>query len=259
MIVSVPWKCMIVWFPHGVDRQNSSMWLRGWAVAKPILHAGKFDLSIVSASSWLLLLTFYIPWEQRFLSCMSFSIYRVVCMACLLRSWFVFVLWETFAASCLWFTLSMLFRQPQNFSLYFPRGWDLNWMVKKTATQSLEIVHCWAISFLVREMSNHNIPSSIFQKSIVFLKVWQSFMPGMSSIKINWWCIIFQTMVFRFGWAKQKWKFIRDWKRLLQALLSSAPHGSLAGSRVGRFAHHGELASRLLLRFVVFFLNGSKK
>ena len=49
--------------------------------------------------------------------------------------------------------------------------------------------------------------------SIVFLNVWQTFMvgqPRISSIKINWRCVIFQAMVFPFVWAKQKWKFIRD-------------------------------------------------
>ena len=30
-----------------------------------------------------------VPWEQRFLSCMAFSVYEVVRVACLSRSWFV--------------------------------------------------------------------------------------------------------------------------------------------------------------------------
>ena len=49
--------------------------------------------------------------------------------------------------------------------------------------------------------------------SIVFLSVWQTFMagqPGMSTIKVNWRCNIFQPMIFCFVCAKQKWKFIRD-------------------------------------------------
>ena len=31
--LSVLRKCVIVWFPDGVERQNSEMWPRGWAVA----------------------------------------------------------------------------------------------------------------------------------------------------------------------------------------------------------------------------------
>ena len=30
----------------------------------------------------------YIPYEQRFLSCMAFSVYEVIRVACLSRSWF---------------------------------------------------------------------------------------------------------------------------------------------------------------------------
>ena len=43
-----------------------------------------------------------------------------------------------------------------------------------------------------------------FSVSIVFVNVRQTFMagkPGMSSNKINWRCVIFQPMVFRFVWA----------------------------------------------------------
>ena len=69
--LSVLRKGVIVWFPDCVDRQNSEMWSRGWAVApkysapainaffsvylrwlflgKPILDSGKLDLGLVSA------------------------------------------------------------------------------------------------------------------------------------------------------------------------------------------------------------------
>ena len=40
-----------------------------------------------------------VPCEQRFLFCMAFSVYEVVRVACLLRSWFVYSLWETSAES----------------------------------------------------------------------------------------------------------------------------------------------------------------
>ena len=33
IVLSVPRKCVIVWFPDGVDRHSSGMLLRGWAVA----------------------------------------------------------------------------------------------------------------------------------------------------------------------------------------------------------------------------------
>ena len=32
IVLLVPWKCIIVWFPNGFDRQNSGMWSRGWAI-----------------------------------------------------------------------------------------------------------------------------------------------------------------------------------------------------------------------------------
>ena len=38
-----------------------------------------------------------VPCEQKFLSCMAFSVYEVVRVACLPRSWFVYSLWETSA------------------------------------------------------------------------------------------------------------------------------------------------------------------
>ena len=69
--LSVLRKCVIVWFPDCVDRQNSGMWSSGLAVApkysvpaintfhqcltsltvlgKPILDSGKLDLGLVSA------------------------------------------------------------------------------------------------------------------------------------------------------------------------------------------------------------------
>ena len=32
-----------------------------------------------------------LPCEQRFLSCMAFSVYEVICVACVSRSWFVLI------------------------------------------------------------------------------------------------------------------------------------------------------------------------
>lgn len=34
--------------------------------------------------------------------------------------------------------------------------------------------------------------------------------PGLSSMNFNFWNVIFQPVVFRFVWVKQKWKFISD-------------------------------------------------
>ena len=48
-----------------------------------------------------------LPCEQRFLSCMPFSVYEVICVTCLLRGQFVYASWETSAASRLGFPLSM--------------------------------------------------------------------------------------------------------------------------------------------------------
>ena len=61
-----------------------------------------------------------IPCEQRFLSSMTFSICKVICMACQSCSWFVYALRETSARSHLWFPLSMHFRHLHNLeeSLY---------------------------------------------------------------------------------------------------------------------------------------------
>ena len=43
--LSVLRKCVIVWFPDCVDRQNSGMWSRGWAVAP------KYSVPAISFSS----------------------------------------------------------------------------------------------------------------------------------------------------------------------------------------------------------------
>ena len=48
-----------------------------------------------------------LPCEQRYLSCMAFSVYEVVCMAYVSRSSFVYAPWETSVASRLGFPLSM--------------------------------------------------------------------------------------------------------------------------------------------------------
>ena len=40
-----------------------------------------------------------VPCEQKFLSCMAFSVYEVDRVACLSRSWFVYFPWETSAVS----------------------------------------------------------------------------------------------------------------------------------------------------------------
>ena len=89
--------------------------------------------------------------------------------------------WQPFSA--FWFT-----------ALYTPGGWDPNWMVKNTATLTSKI----AVPSQ-RERSNHNIPD--FNKH---------HKQGMSLVKIYWRHVIFKPMVFRFIWAKQKWKFMRD-------------------------------------------------
>ena len=48
-----------------------------------------------------------LPCEQRYLSCMAFSVYEVICMAYVSRSSFVYAPWETSVASRLGFPLSM--------------------------------------------------------------------------------------------------------------------------------------------------------
>lgn len=55
-----------------------------------------------------------IPCKQRFLSSMTFSICKVIRMACQSCSWFVYALRETSARSHLWFPLSMHFRHLHN-------------------------------------------------------------------------------------------------------------------------------------------------
>ena len=55
-----------------------------------------------------------VPCEQRFLSGMTFSICKVVRMACQSCSWFVYAPRETSARSHLWFPLSMHFRHLHN-------------------------------------------------------------------------------------------------------------------------------------------------
>ena len=55
--------------------------------------------------------------------------------------------------------------------------------------------------------------------------------PGMSSIKINWRCIpVFQPIVFRFIWVKQKWKFTIDCCKLCFSLPLTACSHSLSDS-----------------------------
>ena len=88
------------------------------------------------------------------------------------------------------------------------------------------------------------------EKSIVFLHFPRKFRAGrlgLLSINFNFRNVIFQPMVFPFVWAKYKWKFVRGW---LQALLSPAPRGFAARSRVlarlASLAQIGELARRLL-------------
>ena len=56
----------------------------------------------------------------------------------------------------------------------------------------------------------------------IFTNISKGSQSGMSSIKINWRCVIFQPMVFR----------SRIYTKSLQALLSSVPRGFAAHSRV---------------------------
>ena len=83
--------------------------------------------------------------------------------------------------------------------------------------------------FLTRDSSI--IIIFLISVSIVFLNVSQTFMagqPGMSTIKINWRCNIFQPM--------------KIYKRSLQGLLSSTPYSFAARSDLcslaAHFTHH---------------------
>ena len=49
---------MIVWFPNCVDRQNSEMWSRGWAVA-PKYSASAINALVQSLSSLI------VPWKTN--------------------------------------------------------------------------------------------------------------------------------------------------------------------------------------------------
>ena len=56
--LSVLRKCVIVWFPDCVDRQNSEMWSRGWAVA-PKYSAPTINAFLQCLSSLI------VPWKTN--------------------------------------------------------------------------------------------------------------------------------------------------------------------------------------------------
>ena len=67
---------MLIWWPG--NRRPVQLWQ--WLAIRNLHDQPSFGLSC----------------KQRFLSCMAFSVYEVVLVACLSHSWFVYALWETF-------------------------------------------------------------------------------------------------------------------------------------------------------------------
>ena len=65
IVLSVPQKCMIVWFPGSGDRQKSGMWSRGWAVAlKYSVRTRHENASSVLGYRWLCLIENHI-WLRK--------------------------------------------------------------------------------------------------------------------------------------------------------------------------------------------------
>ena len=78
---------------HANETKNATLTIIFLNIILVILKSFPFPTSIIVQLFWCLVLNpemavGFIPCEQRFLSCMAFSVHEVICVACLSHSWF---------------------------------------------------------------------------------------------------------------------------------------------------------------------------